>query len=108
MPSKIRWLPVVALLALMLVLSGGAALRECVTFDEVAHIGAGLSYWQRLDLRMNAEHPPLAKLVAGLPLAISGSRADYLGPAWKVAGDFFAALGAEWVFGDGVVGRWNA
>jgi len=78
MPSKIRWLPVVALLALMLVLSGGAALRECVTFDEVAHIGAGLSYWQRLDLRMNAEHPPLAKLVAGLPRITRARRGKWL------------------------------
>ena len=41
------------LLLLMAALSGGAALRESVTIDEVAHIGAGLSYVQRLDLRLN-------------------------------------------------------
>ena len=49
----------VLLLALMAVLAGGAALRESVTIDEVAHIGAGVSYLQKLDLRFNEEHPPL-------------------------------------------------
>ena len=48
----------VLLLALMAALAGGAALRESVTIDEVAHIGAGVSYLQKLDQRMNAEHPP--------------------------------------------------
>ena len=37
----------------MAMLSGGAALRESVTIDEVPHIGAGLSYVQKLDLRLN-------------------------------------------------------
>ena len=32
--------------ALVAVLAGGAALRESVTVDEVAHIGAGVSYLQ--------------------------------------------------------------
>jgi len=50
-----------ALLAAMFLLAGGAALRESVTVDEFAHVGAGLSYWQRLDMRLNGEHPPLGK-----------------------------------------------
>ena len=49
------------LLALMAALAGGAALRESPTFDEVAHIGAGLSYADKLDSRFNPEHPPLGK-----------------------------------------------
>ena len=53
--------PAALLLLLMAVLAGGAALRESVTIDQVAHIGAGLSYLQKLDLRMNPEHPPLPK-----------------------------------------------
>lgn len=67
----------VLLLALMAALAGGAALRESVTIDEVAHIGAGVSYVQKLDLRMNAEHPPLPKVLAALPLMICGVHADY-------------------------------
>ena len=65
------------LLAGMAVLAGGAALRESVTVDEVSHIGAGVSYLERLDLRMNPEHPPLAKVLAAIPLVIRGVRADY-------------------------------
>ena len=63
------------LLLLMFFLAGSTALRESVTYDEVAHIGAGLSYVQKLDLRFNDEHPPLAKILAGLPLAARGTRA---------------------------------
>jgi len=35
------------LLALMAVLAGGAGLRESLTIDEVAQIGAGVSYLQK-------------------------------------------------------------
>jgi hypothetical protein len=35
-----------------------------------------LSYPEKLDLRMNPEHPPLPKVFAALPLAIRRTRAD--------------------------------
>lgn len=95
------------LLLLMTILAGGAALRESVTIDEVAHIGAGVSYWQKLDLRLNEEHPPLPKLLATAPLVIRGTRADYSHPAWQVSEPLFAAMFGEWAFGDWVVLRWN-
>ena len=95
------------LLAVMCFLSGGAALRESATFDEVTHVGAGLSYLQRLDLRMNPEHPPLAKVIAALPLLARGTRADYNGPAWRLSDTFFQAFSCQWIFGDAVLGRWN-
>ncbi|MFA4995609.1 MAG: glycosyltransferase family 39 protein [Patescibacteria group bacterium] len=38
--------------------------------DEIAHIPAGYSYDKYMDYRMNPEHPPLAKALAGLPLAL--------------------------------------
>jgi hypothetical protein len=95
------------LLGLMFFLAGGAALHESVTIDEVAHIGAGLSYVQKLDLRYNNEHPPLAKILAGIPLALRGTRADYSSPQWTVGTSFFPAYLGQWVFGDWVVGRWN-
>jgi hypothetical protein len=61
----------------MAVLAGGAAWRESVAIDEVVHIGAGVSYLQRFDLRLNPEHPPLAKMLAALPLAMRYVRGDY-------------------------------
>ena len=95
------------LLLLMFFLAGGAALRESVTVDEVAHIGAGLSYVQKLDLRYNDEHPPLAKILAGLPLAIRGARADYSSLQWTFGQSFFPAYISQWVFGQWVLSRWN-
>ena len=77
------------LLSLMALLAGGAALRESVTIDEVPHIGAGVSYLQKLDLRMNGEHPPLIKVLAALPLVSRGVRADYSHPSWSFSGPGF-------------------
>lgn len=42
----------------------------------MTHIGAGVSYLQKLDLRMNAEHPPLPKVLSALPLVLRGVRAE--------------------------------
>jgi 4-amino-4-deoxy-L-arabinose transferase-like glycosyltransferase len=95
------------LLILMAVLAGGAALRESVTVDEVAHIGAGLSYLQRLDLRLNEEHPPLPKVLAALPLVLRGTHADYSHISWTFSDAFFPAYLGEWVFGEWVRTKWN-
>jgi hypothetical protein len=107
---RFRYAPAFAclLLALMGFLAGGAALRESVTFDEVAHIGAGVSYWQKLDLRFNEEHPPLAKVIAAIPLILRGTRADYSHISWTNSTQFLphAFLG-EWVFGEWLLTRWN-
>jgi 4-amino-4-deoxy-L-arabinose transferase-like glycosyltransferase len=97
----------VLLLAFMAALSFGAALRESPSFDEVAHIGAGLSYVQKFDLRLNPEHPPLSKALTGLALTLRGVRADYGGPAWKASDQFFSAFMAQWSFGHWVIARWN-
>lgn len=97
----------VLLLALMAALAGGAALRQSVTVDEVAHIGAGVSYWQKLDMRLNPEHPPLTKLLAGLPLAILGTRADYSSIQWTASSQPFQSFLGEWIFGDWLLFRWN-
>jgi len=95
------------LLAIMAVLAGGAALRESVTIDEVAHVGAGVSYLQRFDLRMNVEHPPLAKVLAGLPLVLRGVHADYSHISWTFSGAGFGSMLGEWVFGHWLITRWN-
>jgi 4-amino-4-deoxy-L-arabinose transferase-like glycosyltransferase len=97
----------VLLLAFMAWLSFGAARRESPSFDEVAHIGAGLSYVQKFDLRLNPEHPPLSKALTGLVLTLRGVRADYDGPAWKASNDFFSAFLGQWSFGHWVIARWN-
>jgi len=97
----------ILLLALMALLAGGAARRESVTFDEIAHIGAGVSYLQKLDMRMNEEHPPLAKVVAALPLALRGVHADYSHLSWTFSSKIFRQFLGEWVFGHWFLMRWN-
>jgi dolichyl-phosphate-mannose-protein mannosyltransferase len=82
-------------------------LRESVTVDEVAHIGAGLSYLQKLDLRLNEEHPPLAKVLAALPLVLRGTHADYSHISWTFSETFFPAYLGEWVFGEWLLTKWN-
>ena len=95
------------LLLLMAILAGGAALRESVTIDEVSHIGAGVSYLQKLDLRLNEEHPPLPKVLATLPLVLRGAHADYSHISWTVSEKFFPAYLGQWVFGEWLITKWN-
>jgi Dolichyl-phosphate-mannose-protein mannosyltransferase len=95
------------LLLLMAILAGGAAMRESITIDEVAHLGAGVSYLQKLDLRMNEEHPPLAKVLAAAPLVVRGVRADYSDLSWSFSEGFFQSTLGEWVWGHSVALRWN-
>jgi 4-amino-4-deoxy-L-arabinose transferase-like glycosyltransferase len=92
----------------MALLADGAARRESVTFDEMAHIGAGVSYLQKLDMRMNEEHPPLAKVLAAVPLVVRGVHADYANVSWTFSGSgpFKQFLG-EWIFGHWLITRWN-
>jgi 4-amino-4-deoxy-L-arabinose transferase-like glycosyltransferase len=95
------------LLALMAVLSGGTARRESVAFDEVAHIGAGVSYLQKLDMRMNPEHPPLAKILAAIPLVARGVHADYSDVSWSVSGHGWGNMLGEWSWGHTMIVSWN-
>jgi hypothetical protein len=100
--------PVVWLLLLMALLAGGAAWRESVTIDEIAHTGAGVSYLQKLDMRMNEEHPPLAKMLAALPLVLRRAHADYSDISWTFSGErMFNEYLGEWVFGHSFLLRWN-
>jgi hypothetical protein len=96
----------VLLLLFMAILMGGSIRRESAGFDEPTHIGAGVSYLQKLDLRMNPEHPPLAKILAALPLVIHGVHADYSNPAWTVSGEFPGSP-LEYMFGASLQTHWN-
>src|SRR5258705_4925593 len=105
--SRKELIAVAALLAFMALLAGGAARHESVTIDEVAHIGAGVSYLQKLDLRLNEEHPPLPKVLAALPLVLHGAHADYSHISWTVSEEFFPAYLGQWVFGEWLMTKWN-
>jgi hypothetical protein len=70
--SRIRpgWLTIAAV-ALFIVLFAElffSVRQNSQTFDESAHIYAGYSYWKHGDFGINPEHPPVAKMLATLPL----------------------------------------
>ena len=46
----------------------GSSLQKSPTFDESYHLFAGYSHLTRGDFRIYPEHPPLAKILAALPL----------------------------------------
>lgn len=52
-------------MAIQMLLSVGG---DAPTNDEPAHLGSGLAYTRRHDLRFSPEHPPVAKLIATVPL----------------------------------------
>jgi hypothetical protein len=66
------WMAVAVLLTVFFIQSLSASLLKSPTFDEPAHIGAGLSYWQTGAIAANPQHPPLLKEISGLSLLAAG------------------------------------
>lgn len=56
------------LLAVMFILAITSMIGDSAIMDEIAHIPAGYSYVRYFDYRINPEHPPLLKSLAGIPL----------------------------------------
>jgi 4-amino-4-deoxy-L-arabinose transferase-like glycosyltransferase len=61
---------VAALLALTGVLAVTSLVQDSPTFDETAHIAAGLAVLQTGDFRLSPEHPPLGKMWCTWPLLL--------------------------------------
>lgn len=66
MTNKLTNLIALFLLILMAVFAFLSVKNDSATMDEQAHIGAGYSYISQKDMRLNPEHPPLLKDLAGL------------------------------------------
>src|SRR3989338_2113042 len=78
------------ILLLMFSLGIGSMKGDSLTIDEFAHIPAGFTYWKLQDYRLNPEHPPLMKLLAGFPMLFLDPEYD-TGTSWKTAD--------QWEFG---------
>ncbi len=63
-----QWWILGALAVVMLAQLWTSVVQLSITSDEVDHLHAAYRYWQCNDFGWNPEHPPLMKLVAGLPL----------------------------------------
>ncbi len=80
---------------------------DSAIIDEVAHLPAGYSYVTRADLRLNPEHPPLLKDLAGLAVVLwsklSGTPVAFPAslPSWSTE------TNGEWSFGPTFLYRSN-
>lgn len=83
--------PVNLAAALILLLLGVAlaasAKIDSIGLDESFYIPAGISYLRQADPRINYEHPPLMKLLAGVPAVLAGARACTDCQSWKTANE---------------------
>ena len=61
------------LVSIHLVLAVRSLVLENPTIDEVVHLPAGLTYWEKGTFRLYHHNPPLIKLVAALPVLASGA-----------------------------------
>lgn len=66
-------LAVFTLLGLHLALAVASLARENPTVDEVVHLPAGVTYWEKGTFKLYHHNPPLVKMVAALPVIASGA-----------------------------------
>ena len=107
----LKWAAPAALLAAFFLQSFLASRTKSATFDEPAHIAAGLSYVSTGVFHANPQHPPLMKELSGIALRIAGVRwpqtpttADILARPpegqttardWEAGKEIFAAHGID-------------
>jgi len=88
----------VLMLAIMAGLAFGALTGDALTMDEKSHLPAGYSYVTQKDMRINPEHPPLVKDLAGIPqLFIPGIHFPYDSNAWTTE------VNGQWDFGQALL-----
>ncbi len=73
---------VTGLLILHYALAAHSLLQENPTVDEVVHLPAGVTYWQKGTFRLYHHNPPLVKLVAALPVVLAN---PVTGPLYAAA-----------------------
>ena len=66
--SHREWIVLAALALALVAQLWTSVTRLSITSDEIDHLHAAYRYWQCNDFGWNPEHPPLVKIVAGLPL----------------------------------------
>lgn len=83
--ARAAWALAAALLVAHVGLALAAASGKSLTYDEHAHLPAGIAYLRARDARLNPEHPPLAKCIAAAPAAWMGISPDGDPALWEKA-----------------------
>ena len=65
-----------AIILVSLVLAISSFWNDSLIVDEIPHVGSGYGYVEKLDYRLNPEHPPLAKALAATPLLFLDLKQD--------------------------------
>ena len=106
----LKWAAPAALLAVFFLQSFLSSRIKSATFDEPAHIAAGLSYVSTGVFHANPQHPPLMKELSGLSLLLGGVRwpatpnakdiianppGKTTGRDWEAGKEIFAAYGID-------------
>ncbi|MCD6118467.1 glycosyltransferase family 39 protein [bacterium] len=79
----LTWIIVTILLTLFLLQGVCAIVNTGLTSDEYMHIAAGATYVKTHDFRMNTEHPPLTKSLAGAAVVLAGAEVPVDTPGWE-------------------------
>ncbi len=93
----------ILIVVLSLILGVTSVWNDSPIIDEIPHIGAGYSYVDTGDHRLNPEHPPLAKDLAGLSLKIAGIQdaPAYESRYWQTDINGQWEFGRKLIFGSG-------
>lgn len=82
------------IISIALVLAVSSVWDDAPIVDEIPHIGAGYSYIAAGDHRLNPEHPPLAKDLAGIGVYLAGNNGSSFSTRyWR------SDLNGQWEFG---------
>jgi hypothetical protein len=91
-----------ALLAVFAWQAAPGIARMAPTFDEPAHIGAGMSYLETGEFKINLQHPPLLKEIAAVPLLAGGITWPVRERDWVESGPDPAPF-LQWEIGSSVI-----
>ena len=102
--ERARWLrrsaAVAGLLAVYYVLAISAASGKSMTFDEMAHLTAGYTYWAFNDYRLHPENGNLPQRLAALPAVLRGAGFPRLDQqAWTTSNVY--AIGDQFFYSSG-------
>src|SRR3954464_11981622 len=91
---------VAGLLAAYYVMAVAAAARKSMTFDEMAHLTGGYSYWALNDYRLHPENGNWPQRLGALPAIVGGAAFPRLDqPAWTRSDVY--AIGDQFLYSSG-------
>jgi len=90
------------ILATTSILAFSSSWNDSFIVDEIPHVGAGYSYVIKNDFRLNPEHPPLAKDLAGLSLlALNLKQSVFETRFWNTDINGQWEFGRNFIYGSG-------